>query len=200
MSVVPVPPRFAISQETVILAAGLEPDRISIWYSSRDGELLGDPTEVAFDIEGEPPADLAITPTSDGAIVWVAGRWNGGLYRIELDADGELLSGPTPVPGWEGWLLDDTDVSPAPGGYMMAFTTWDFESNFIVWVVNAIMWPPGDGMLGQPQVYDDELDDFYVAYPRLHAREGRIFMSYTASLDPFNEQFEIRLAEFGCVE
>ena len=191
------PPRFAIAPDgTIALASGLRLGPITIWLMTPDGELLGEPTEVEFEFDLEDPADLAITPMDDGGyVIWVDGRWEGGLYRIELDANGEHVAGPVAMPGWEAWLLDDVDVVPAPGGHMLAFTAWDFENNFIAWAL-----VDGDGVLGPLNHFDDGLDDFYTSSPHLNHLGGRIFMTYSASLGEFVDEFEIRMAEFGCLE
>jgi hypothetical protein len=191
------PPRFTIAPDGIVaLVAGLRLGPISIWLLGQDGELLGEPTEVEFDIEGESPSDVVLTAVASGGYtVWVLGRWEGGLYRIELDADGQRLEGPTAVPGWEPWLLDDIDIAPAPGGYMLAFTTWDGEANAVAWAHLG-----ADGTLGPPQIYADDFDEFYTAQPRLNQRGDRIFMSYSASLEELGDTFEIRMSEFGCVD
>jgi hypothetical protein len=191
------PPRFAQAPDgTLALVAGLRLGPIAIWLMTPDGELLGDATEVEFDIANEDPRGLAITPiASDGYVVWVAGRWEGGLYRIDLDADAEHLAGPTAVPGWSDWLLEDIDVVAAPGGHMLTFGTWDWENNFISWA-----FVDKGGVLGPPQEFADDFDEFYLATPRLNHLGGRVFMTYSASLGEFVDEFEIRMAEFGCVE
>ena len=190
-------PRFALGHDRIAMTVEIrsEPRRsqVAVHFFSLDGDALGAPTILEMpDVEAvfQTPHPVA---TADGWLV-VAGagtRMPGGRFVARLAPDGALVSGPTRVDVGTFFTNGFDDVIARGGGAILASPAQlDGDYAYTVRSLSASgdtvsEWRPNLG--AEPGFGQAALLEL----------GGRIYVTYTVSVDETHNQ--VRIRELGCV-
>lgn len=191
-------PRMGQSGERVLLAWGVRPEenrpRSELRLQALDarGEEVGERARLAPPPPrpGTDRADwgaMVIVPRGDGFLLLSAQRTReGGLLALEVDANGRPGT-PRYVADFEDALSHLRGAPTEAGGAYLAMSTSDGSELARV---------DRDGGLVDRQPID--LDgDWFVAWPAIAPRDGRVFVSWTRLYEDRNSELYVR--PFGCV-
>jgi len=188
-------PRFATLGPRTVLTYGEGIDQLRIHRLDASGHDVGAPTSIQPPLEGGIFRDAQVEGQSPhGFLVLAPNRFEPGLFRIRLDADGAVIGSPDLVPEVDFYV----DLSPAllarpGGGYLFASSgVSDVGDEFgLVYALDA------EGNVTDALTTNEDPFEPWFGWPALAVRDGRIFLAYTGPTATPDHP-GLRVVELGC--